>query len=82
MADRSALLEGTGANIDPRIAQLQAQGPAGLLGLWQRLQVEVQAQAYSNVFLIAGCCSLAGLALTIWLPSSRPARGDVPPAVH
>jgi EmrB/QacA subfamily drug resistance transporter len=82
MADRSALLRGIGANIDPRIAQMQAQGPAGLLGVWQQLQVEVQAQAYSDAFLIAGCCSLAGLALTIWLPSGRPARGDAAPAAH
>jgi hypothetical protein len=74
MADRSGLLSGTGPTTDSRIVQMQMQGPAGLLPIWQQLQVEVQAQAYSNVFLIAGICSLAGLVLTIWLPTGRPVQ--------
>ena len=74
MSDRSGLLHDFGADLDPRIVLMQKSGPTGLIPLWEQLQVEVQAQAYSNVFLIAGVCSLAGLVLTVWLPTGRPAQ--------
>jgi hypothetical protein len=76
MSDRSALVISQGANIDPRVAQMQAQGPAGLLPLWQQLQLEVQAQTYSNVFLIAGIITLVGAFLALALRHGRPQRGE------
>jgi EmrB/QacA subfamily drug resistance transporter len=72
MADRSALLQSN--STDPRILQMQQQGPSGLLPLWQQLQIEVQAQAYSDVFLVAGACTLAGVALAFFLRSGKAPR--------
>jgi EmrB/QacA subfamily drug resistance transporter len=76
MASRSGLLHGAGTNVDPRIAQMQQQGPAGLIGLWQQLQTETEAQAYSNVFLIAGAVTLAGVLLALFLRSGKTPRSD------
>jgi hypothetical protein len=72
MADRAALLAGVGPSIDPRVFAMQQQGPGGLLQLWQTLQTEVEAQAYSNVFLIAGLCTLSGSFLALRLRHGRP----------
>ncbi|HEY4008072.1 MAG TPA: DHA2 family efflux MFS transporter permease subunit [Pseudonocardia sp.] len=79
-ADRSALLPDNGASLDPRILAMQQQGAGGLLPLWQQLQVEVQAQAYSNVFLVAGICTLAGVFLAFFLRHGKvPSTGDAEP---
>jgi MFS family permease len=72
MADRSGLLNPTGANANPQLAQMAAKGPSGMLPLWQQLGVEVQAQAYSNVFMITGCITLVGMALAFCLHNGRP----------
>jgi EmrB/QacA subfamily drug resistance transporter len=82
MADRSALLSGDGPTVDPKIVAMQKQGPAGLLPLWQQLQVEVQAQAYSNVFLVAGLSAMAGVALAFLLRSGRPTANSGAAAIH
>jgi hypothetical protein len=59
---------------------MQQQGAGGLLPLWQQLQVEVQAQAYSNVFLVAGICTLAGVFLAFFLRHGKvPSTGDAEP---
>ena len=76
LADRSALLRATGADIDPRILNMQGSGPTGLIPLWQQLQVEVQAQAYSNVFLVAGACTMAGVILAFFLRSGKAPSDD------
>ncbi|HEY2204202.1 MAG TPA: MDR family MFS transporter [Pseudonocardia sp.] len=76
MADRAALLQPNGADIDSRIMQMQGQGQGGLLPLWQQLQVEVEAQAYSNVFLVAGWCTLAGVGLALFLRNGRLPRDE------
>jgi EmrB/QacA subfamily drug resistance transporter len=78
MSDRSALLSGSGADANPQIVAMQQNGPTGLIPLWQQLQVEVQAQAYSNVFLVCGICSLAGALLALFLRSGRPSAADKP----
>jgi hypothetical protein len=75
MSNRGSLLS-TGANTDPRIVAMLHQGPGGLIGLWQRTQIEVEAQAYSNVFLIAGVCTLGGVLLALRLRSGKPSRGE------
>lgn len=75
MSNRASLLS-TGANTDPRIVAMQEQGPGGLIALWRQTQVQVEAQAYSNVFLIAGICTLAGVLLALRLRSGKPAKGE------
>jgi EmrB/QacA subfamily drug resistance transporter len=72
MANRSALLHPTGANVDPRIPRMAQQGPGGLIPLWQQLQTEVQAQAYGNVFLVAGLVTVAGTGLALFLRRGQP----------
>jgi hypothetical protein len=76
MADRSALLHAGGADADPRIMNMRSNGPSGLIPLWQQLQVEVQAQAYSNVFLVAGVCTMAGVVLAFFLRSGNAPSTD------
>jgi EmrB/QacA subfamily drug resistance transporter len=80
MADRSALLQANGADADPQITSMERNGPAGLIPLWQRLRVEVEGEAYSNVFLVAGVCTLAGVGLALFLRSGKVSRGEVEPA--
>ncbi|MBO0875519.1 MAG: MFS transporter, partial [Pseudonocardia sp.] len=75
MSNRASLLS-TGANTDPRIVAMQHQGPGGLIGLWQQTQIEVEAESYSNVFLIAGVCTLGGVLLALRLRSGKPGRGE------
>jgi EmrB/QacA subfamily drug resistance transporter len=80
MANRAALPP-TGANTDPRVLAMEQQGPGGLIGLWQHTQLEAQAQAFSNVFLIAAICTLAGVVLALTLRSGKPTPGtDSEPA--
>jgi EmrB/QacA subfamily drug resistance transporter len=81
MADRSALLQSGGPSVDPRIVAMEQQGGlAGLLPLWQQLKIEVEAQAYSDVFLVAGVCTLAGALLAFALRSGKPTGdGDAEP---
>jgi EmrB/QacA subfamily drug resistance transporter len=77
MADRSSLLSGVGANANPQILAMDQNGPAGLIPLWEQLTVQVQAQAYSNGFLIAGACTLLGAVLALLLRKpARDAGGD------
>jgi EmrB/QacA subfamily drug resistance transporter len=84
MADRSALLSPNGANADPRVLAMEHRGPGGLIQLWQQLNVQVEAQAYSNVFLIAGTSTLVGTLLALRLRHGRKkaaaaAEGDAEP---
>jgi EmrB/QacA subfamily drug resistance transporter len=81
MADRSGLLRPDGADSNPRLAQM-AQGPSALLPLWKQLVVEVQAQAYSNLFLITGALTFLGMALAFCLRSGKPSAAEEPAAVE
>jgi hypothetical protein len=67
MADRAALLPDSGITIDPRIIAMRHNGPAGLIPLWQQLQLQAQAQAYSDVFLVVGCLTVLALPLAFCL---------------
>jgi len=78
MADRSALLSGSGANANPRILEMLKQGPSGLLPLWEQLQSEVAAQTYSNVFLVCGVLGFLAAGMSFLLPSGSPAGGEEP----
>ena len=71
MADRSTLLQPSGADINPQIGAMLQNGQAGLLPYWQQLQIEVEAQAYSNVFLVAGIVTLAGVVLALFLRNGK-----------
>ena len=82
MADRSTLLEGSGTNVHPQILQMQEQGPTALLSLWQEVSLQVQAQAYSSGFFLAGCVTLAGVFLALMLRSGRPAADGERPVAH
>jgi hypothetical protein len=55
---------------------MAAHGPEGMLPLWQQLSVEVQAQAYSNVFLITGALTFIGMALAFCLRSGKPSGAE------
>jgi EmrB/QacA subfamily drug resistance transporter len=66
-ADRSALVTGTGADADPRVLAMQQQGPGGLIPLWRELQAQVQAQAYSNVFIAIALFTAAGAVLGLMM---------------
>lgn len=79
-ADRAALLIGVGPHVDPRIAAMEVQVPAGLIPLLRQLQADVQAQAYSNVFLVSGGCALAGVLFALMLPSGGPRHHENQPA--
>jgi ABC-type sulfate transport system permease component len=73
-ADRSALLSGVGANINPQIAAMQQHGPGGLIGVWQQLNAEVFAESYSNTFLVIAALTVLGIPLAALLPSGARAR--------
>jgi EmrB/QacA subfamily drug resistance transporter len=77
MSDRSALLTSSGPDVDPRILAMGNHGPGGLLPLWQRLHVEVEARSYSNVFLVIGICTLAAVLPAFFLHHRRPQSGQV-----
>jgi EmrB/QacA subfamily drug resistance transporter len=75
LADRSALISAA----DPQTSAL-AHDPKALLGLWQRTRIEVQAQAYSNVFLIAGITTLAAVGLAFMLRTGSAPSAAAEPA--
>ncbi|WP_084216342.1 DHA2 family efflux MFS transporter permease subunit [Pseudonocardia spinosispora] len=74
-ADRSALLHGFGTVEDPRIVAMGQGGPGGLIPLWQQLHLRVQAQAYSNIFLIVGVATIGAMVCALFLRHGRPAGG-------
>lgn len=57
-ADRSRLLDAGAPYHNPQIAQMQGQGPGGLIPLWEALQARAVTQAYSDVYLILGAVTL------------------------
>jgi hypothetical protein len=64
MSDRAGLM--TSADLAHRTA-------AGTYGMYAALQNDVLTQGYSDVFLVGGVASLAGMVLAFFLPG-RPAR--------
>jgi EmrB/QacA subfamily drug resistance transporter len=76
MADRSALLESAGEQINPQLQAMQQQGLLGLYPLMQRTQLDVLAETYSNVFLVAGVCTLLGVILAFMLRSGAAKSGS------
>ncbi|HEX4360524.1 MAG TPA: DHA2 family efflux MFS transporter permease subunit [Pseudonocardia sp.] len=78
-ASRSALQQASGANVDPRITQMQSQGPSGLLPLFTALKDKVTTESYSNAFLVVGICVLAAVPLALFLPKTRPTGGGAAP---
>ncbi len=82
LIDRSGLMAGSGANAHSGIVEYGQKGQTELYQLWQQVQGNVQAHAYSSVFVIAGTIAFAGAALAFLMPSGRPAAGSGNVAVH
>jgi EmrB/QacA subfamily drug resistance transporter len=78
MSDRSGLVQANGPGTNPRIVSLEQQGQAALIPLWQTLKNEVQAQAYSNIFLVLAVLTAAGVVLAFFLRSEK-STGDSEP---
>ena len=81
IADQSALLPASAAVSNPTLAQLSGQGTKGLYPIYQRMELDGMARAYSNMFL--GLTVLAGIGalLALLLRSGpAPARGGPPAA--
>jgi EmrB/QacA subfamily drug resistance transporter len=81
-ANQSMLVSGNSTL--PQLQQFEQSGRGGMLGLWQQIQLHVQAMAYSNVFLVAtiltGACVLLAVSLRKPRPVPAPAPSTVAPA--
>jgi EmrB/QacA subfamily drug resistance transporter len=64
-ADQSALLDVTAPHHDPRIAQMQRQGPGGLVPLWENLQARALTDAHNDVYLVLGAITLVAIVLAL-----------------
>ena len=73
-ADRTALPR-YGSTEAPRIIAMRDHGPSGLIPLWQQLRLEVQAQAYSNIFLIVGLVTMIAMGFGLFVRHGRPSGG-------
>jgi EmrB/QacA subfamily drug resistance transporter len=82
LQDRSGLMAGSGANANSGVAAYGEQGQLELYQLYQQVQANVQAHAYSTVFVVAGSIAFAGAVLAFLLPAGRPAAGSGNIAVH
>lgn len=69
-ANQSTLVSGNSTL--PALQQFQDSGTSGLLGLWQQIQLHVEAMAYSNVFLVAAILTGVCVLLAISLKKPRP----------
>lgn len=63
LADRLALTPAA----SPQFAPYAAQGPEGVYPLYQQLQVEVLASAYSDAFLVCAVLTLVGVVLALFM---------------
>ena len=59
------------AAADPTTAGVAKSGFVGAYGMYSALQDQVLSQSYSDVFLIGGIASLAGMLLAFFLPGRR-----------
>jgi EmrB/QacA subfamily drug resistance transporter len=64
-ADQGALIQ-SGSTL-PQIAAMRAQGPEGLLGYYQQVELHSLAGAYGAVFLLAAALTAASVGLAIML---------------
>jgi hypothetical protein len=48
---------------------------SGLIPVWQQLEADVLAHAYSDVFLVITVLTVLGIPLAMLLKSGRPSRG-------
>lgn len=75
MSERSSLLGEYMAD-DPSVLSGQAQGPGGLLSLWQETATLAQTQAYTVAFDLLGSACLVAALLALLLPTGRPQGGS------
>jgi EmrB/QacA subfamily drug resistance transporter len=78
LADRSNRMVLSDTHGPPGLADLVERGPMGLYPVMQRLQLEVTATAYSNVFLV--CAILTGAGAVLALMFKVPHGADSAPA--
>lgn len=69
LADRAPMLESSGMSVDPRVGEMNDQGSIGLMPLWQELQVQTLAQAYSNIFLVIAIVTGIGAVMALMVKS-------------
>jgi EmrB/QacA subfamily drug resistance transporter len=74
-ADRTALVPAYGPTEDPRLIAMSHKSPSGLVPLWQQLHLQVEAQAYSNIFLVVGVATLVATGCGLFLRHGRPVGG-------
>lgn len=79
--DRASILD-TGAQALPQVAQAQENGTTGLMGMYQHLQLSVQAATYASAFYIVGFICLLGAALALLLRSGRAQKNPDAEPVH
>lgn len=73
LADRSALMPAAA----PELQQWVAHGSAGVLSLYQQVQMQVLAAAYSDAFLVVSWLTLIGVGLALMM--RKPADPEAPP---
>jgi EmrB/QacA subfamily drug resistance transporter len=77
IADRSALMQ-VG---DPQLAPFVAQGPSGVLGLYEQLRIEVLGSAYADAFLVMTWLTALGVGLALMMRKpDAPTPGASTPA--
>jgi len=74
-ANQSMLVSGNSTL--PQLQQFEKSGTGGLLGLWQQIQLQVEAMAYSNVFLVAAILTGICVLLAVMLRKPQPPAGQV-----
>ena len=70
MVDRGSLLD-TGAAALPQVAEASQHGAAGLVGIYQQLNMSVTTQTYDNGFYIVALMSAGGAVLALLLRSGK-----------
>jgi EmrB/QacA subfamily drug resistance transporter len=79
-ADNGALITTNALQSDPRIAAAVTEhGPQGLMPYYQLWELKVQAQAYSDLFLLIAAVTLAGAFLAVTFPDKKPAADQGKP---
>ncbi|GAA5170210.1 DHA2 family efflux MFS transporter permease subunit [Pseudonocardia eucalypti] len=78
IADRSALISPADAGSVPGLREALDQGVQGLYGIYAKLQVDVLAQTYADVFFIATLLTGAAVGLAFMLPHGAPNAAGQP----
>jgi EmrB/QacA subfamily drug resistance transporter len=75
-ADWSSRITDQGMRADPRLTAMTHDGVAGLLPYYQLVQLKIQAQAYSDLFLVLAVVTSLGALLGLFFSGKRPDPGS------